>query len=62
MAPHVSTHMHIKLHGVVLHHLATLLDNTNAVSKPEQGNQIVTVHSAKHLRNSAKFTDKLQIM
>jgi len=28
-------------HGVVLHHLATLFDNTNAVSKPEQGDQIV---------------------
>jgi len=40
------TNMHVKLHhlwknGVVLHHLATLFDNTNAVSKPEKGDQIV---------------------
>jgi len=27
--------------GVVFHHLATLFDNTNAVSKPEKGDQIV---------------------
>jgi len=27
--------------GLVLHHLATLFDNTNAVSKPEMGDQIV---------------------
>jgi len=33
--------MHVTLHGVVLHHQATLFDNTNAVSKPEHGDQIV---------------------
>ena len=27
--------------GVVLHHLTILFDNTNAVSKPEKGDQIV---------------------
>jgi len=27
-------------------HLATLFDNTNAVSKPEQGDQIQIVHGA----------------
>jgi len=27
--------------GVVLHHLATLFDKTNAVSKPEKSDQIV---------------------
>jgi len=42
-----STHKHIKMHhfvknGVVLHHLAILFNNTNAVSRPEQGDQ--TVH------------------
>jgi len=38
--------------GVVLHHQATLFDNTNAVSKPEHGDQIVrgVLYSAKHLR------------
>ena len=34
------THMHVKLHGAVLHHLATLFDN-NAVSTPEHDDQIV---------------------
>jgi len=55
------THMHVKVHGVVLHHLTTLFDNTNAVRKPEHGDQC-TVNSAKHLWNSASFTAKLQIM
>jgi len=32
------TRMHVK---VVLHHLATLFDNTNAVGKPERVDQIV---------------------
>jgi len=27
--------------GVVLHHLATLFENTNEVSKPDKGDQIV---------------------
>ena len=27
--------------GLVLHHLAALFDNTNAVSKPEKGDQIL---------------------
>jgi len=36
--------------GVVLRRLATLFDNTNAVSKPEHGDQIVhsALYSAKH--------------
>jgi len=54
-------HKHVKLpfsqkdffveNGVVLHHLATLFDNTNAVSKPEHGDQIVqgVLYYAKHL-------------
>jgi len=29
--------------GLVLHHLATLFDNTNAVSKPKKGDQIMHV-------------------
>jgi len=41
-APHFLTHMHVKLHVVVyLHHLAALFNNTNAVTKPEHGDQIV---------------------
>jgi len=35
--------MHINLHGVVLHHLATLFDNINAVSKPEHGDHIYEI-------------------
>jgi len=33
---------------VVLHHLATLFNNTNAVSKPQQGDRLCTVYCAKH--------------
>ena len=29
--------------GIVLHHLATMFDNTDVVSKPEEGDQIVHV-------------------
>jgi len=47
-------HKHAKLHrfcknGVVLHHLATLFDNTSAVSKPEHDDQIV--HGVRNLPN-----------
>jgi len=37
------THKHVKLQPffVVLHHLATLFDNTNAVIKPEQDDDFV---------------------
>jgi len=31
--------MRAKLHDVVLHHLTTLFDNINAVSKPKHGDQ-----------------------
>jgi len=50
--------------GVVLHHLATLFDNANAVSKPEHDDQSVhgVLYSAKRLRNPAKFTAKLQFI
>jgi len=50
--------------GTALHQLATLFNNTNAVSKPEHGDKIVhdIVHSANHLRNPVKFTAKLQII
>jgi len=39
---------------VVLHHLATLFNNTNAVSNPWQGNRLCTVYSANYeiLQNS----------
>jgi len=42
--------------GVVLHHLATLFENINAVSKPEHDDDILhsVLYSAKHLRNPAK--------
>ena len=35
---------------VVLHHLATLFNNTNAVSNPQQGDILCTVYSGKQLR------------
>jgi len=35
---------------VVLHYLATLFNNTNAVSNPQQGDRLCTVYSAKQLR------------
>jgi len=50
---------HVKLrHFFVLHHIVTLFNNTNAVSKPSQGDRLCTVYSAKQLRNPAKFTAK----
>ena len=55
------THKHVNLYhfvknGVVLNHLATLLENINAVIKPEHGDEIVhgALCSSKHLRNPAK--------
>jgi len=45
---------------VVLHHLATLFNNINAVSNLQQGDRLCTVYTAKHLRNPAEFTAKLE--
>jgi len=39
----------------VLHHLATLFNNTNSVNNPEQGDRLCTVYSAKQLQNLAKL-------
>jgi len=40
---------------VVFHHPATLFNNTNAVTKPYQGNKLCMVYSAKQLRNHPKL-------
>jgi len=58
------THKHVKLHHYLQTFFTTLFDTINAVSKPEHGDQIVygVLYSAKHLRTSAKFTGKLQIL
>jgi len=41
--------------GVVLHHLTSLFDNTNAVCKLEQDDQIVHCVFCQRLRNPAKL-------
>jgi len=41
--------------GAVLHNLATLFDNTNAVSTAERVTRLRTVYSAKHLKNPSKL-------
>ena len=60
-------HKHVKLHRfvkncVVLHHLATLFNNTNAVSNSLPGDKLCTVYSAKQLQNPAESTAKLEII
>jgi len=47
---------------VVLHHLATLFDNTKAVSKPEQGDQTVHGVFCQMFTQFSQFTVKLRII
>jgi len=47
--------MHVKFHGVVLHYQATLLDNTNVVSKIEYGDQMVHGAFCQAFMKSCQF-------